>query len=736
MRKTARNLLRPTAVLAIGIAAIVLVMLGAPPQAAAQPQVIATVAVAGGVSGVAVNPDTNRIYVSAGGNNVSVIDGLTNAVVATVPVDGPGALGVNPTTNHIYVAGGGNNVFVIDGATDTVVATVPMPFGGSWVAVNPATNRIYVTHYWDSSLSVIDGATNSVIATVPVPHPGWYHSCPEGVGVNPSTNRIYVAAASVATVVVFDGVTNSVLATVPVVGDPYGVAVNATTDRIYVTNLQRSDSVSVIDGATNSVVTDVPVGGWPRGVAANPTTNHIYVAGGGNNVLVIDGATNTVVATMAVLDGPGAVAVNPSTNRIYVADAGDSTVSVIQDITGPFPTPTPTPSATPCPDNDGDTVCDGDDPDDDNDGLSDEDETSVYGTDPLDPDTDDDGLNDGFEVSIGTSPLLPDTDGDGFSDRVERNLGSDPLLNSSRPEHSSVADTCTDTIDNDLDTLVDAADPGCAGGPPPPDVTINTGFGGSMPDGTAAGVRGWPITVTKTVTAVSVQITIAQVDGVPPVIQELMTDASGGAGTAWDFTYTPPYEWPPQSMTSVTMCLDTDGDGEHDDGCQVAGIFLVDPSGVVFDAATGTPIAGATVTLKRLNPVQSTYAEMSPTLHAGMFEPEVNPQTTGSDGRYAWNVVAGEYLVEVEIAGCSPATSEAVTVPPPVTDLDVGLTCHGTPAPPSVGGIVELQRGPSAPAAQQPGSAAHNYTALAALMGAAVASLGAGAWYARRRWLG
>jgi 5-hydroxyisourate hydrolase-like protein (transthyretin family) len=183
-------------------------------------------------------------------------------------------------------------------------------------------------------------------------------------------------------------------------------------------------------------------------------------------------------------------------------------------------------------------------------------------------------------------------------------------------------------------------------------------------------------------------------------------------------------------MTSVTMCLDTDGDGEHDDGCQVAGIFLVDPSGVVFDTDTGTPIAGATVTLKRLNPVQSTYVEMSPTLHAGMFEPEVNPQTTGSDGRYAWNVVAGEYLVEVEMAGCSPATSEAVTVPPPVTDLDVGLTCDETPPP--VGGTIDLKRGPSAPSAEAADAPGLPYAALAGAAAAAFAVLG-GAWYARRR---
>jgi len=364
--------------------------------------------------------------------------------------------------------------------------------------------------------------------------------------------------------------------------------------------------------------------------------------------------------------------------NIIPTDLTDALITCSTGLPTPTPTTTPTATATPCPDIDGDTLCDGVDPDDDNDGLSDSDETSVYGTDPLNPDSDGDGLNDGFEVSIGTNPLLADTDEDGFSDHVERNLGSDPLLNGSRPEHNSVADTCTDTIDNDLDTLVDTADQGCVSGPPPPDVTIDTGFWSSMPDGTTAGIRGWETTVTKTVTAQSVQITVAQIDGVPPVIQGLMTDVSGGAGTAWEFTYTPTFEWPPQSMTSVTMRVDADGDGEHDDGCQVAGVFLVDPSGVVFDADTGTPIAGATVTLKRLNPAQSTYVEMSPSLHAGMFEPEVNPQTTGSDGRYAWDVVAGQYLVEAEIAGCSPATSETVSVPPPVTHLDVGLVCPDT----------------------------------------------------------
>ena len=55
---------------------------------------------------MAVNPNTNRIYVANhDSNNVSVIDGASNTVVATVAVGtGPYGVAVNPNTNRIYVA--------------------------------------------------------------------------------------------------------------------------------------------------------------------------------------------------------------------------------------------------------------------------------------------------------------------------------------------------------------------------------------------------------------------------------------------------------------------------------------------------------------------------------------------------------------------------------------------------------------------------------------------------------
>ena len=66
-----------------------------------------------------------------GSNNVTVIDGATNATT-TVAAGTPYAVAVNPVTNKIYVANtGGSNVTVIDGATNatTTVAVGTLPSG-------------------------------------------------------------------------------------------------------------------------------------------------------------------------------------------------------------------------------------------------------------------------------------------------------------------------------------------------------------------------------------------------------------------------------------------------------------------------------------------------------------------------------------------------------------------------------------------------------------------------------
>ncbi|HKY32479.1 MAG TPA: FG-GAP-like repeat-containing protein [Candidatus Polarisedimenticolia bacterium] len=68
-------------------------------------------------------------------------------------------------------------------------------------------------------------------------------------------------------------------------------------------------------------------------------------------------------------------------------------------------------------------------PDTDGDGLTDGEEVTTYGTNPLAADTDGDGLGDAQEIAAGTDPLNRDTDGDGLTDEDEIvTYGTDPLM--------------------------------------------------------------------------------------------------------------------------------------------------------------------------------------------------------------------------------------------------------------------------------------------------------------------
>ena len=283
---------------------------------------------------VAVNPNTNEIYVASGNSNtyygpyVTVIDGATNNA-GTITVGGTGyaaGIGLNPNTNQIYVATGfGDTVFVIDGSTNTYTTTINVGSSPYAVAVNPNTNQIYIANSSSNNVTVIDGATNTTTATVSV------GSSPVSMAVNPNTNQIYVANNGSNNVTVIDGATNTTTATVSVGSSPVSVAVNPNTNQIYVAN-NGSNNVTVIDGATNTTTT-VAVGTTPDFAAVNTNTNKIYVANNGsNNVTVIDGATNNTT-TVPAGTLPSPVAVDETTNRIYVLNPFSNNVTVIDGAT-------------------------------------------------------------------------------------------------------------------------------------------------------------------------------------------------------------------------------------------------------------------------------------------------------------------------------------------------------------------------------------------------------------------
>jgi hypothetical protein len=98
----------------------------------------------------------------------------------------------------------------------------------------------------------------------------------------------------------------------------------------------------------------------------------------------------------------------------------------------------------------------------DGDGLTNDDETTLYNTDPENADTDGDGLSDGEEVlTHETNPLLADSDDDGFDDRLEIQQGTDPSDPASVPGNVALTATAivgiNDAIDSDAGTPLEHA---------------------------------------------------------------------------------------------------------------------------------------------------------------------------------------------------------------------------------------------------------------------------------------
>ena len=155
----------------------------------------------------------------------------------------------------------------------------------------------------------------------------------------------------------------------------------------------------------------------------------------------------------------------------------------------------------------------------------------------------------------------------------------------------------------------------------------------------------------------------------------------------------------------------TEGDAQETFIVPIGGIALIDPQGVVYELAkydaailvgkapdqarAESAISGATVRLQR---------QGSDGIFRNVFSgdpgitPNVNPQTTGADGRFQWDVSDGVYRVVVTTGAFGSVTSREVAIPPPVLDLHVAMGPPGPqPQPPAL-----LPAPPAAPPAPPP----------------------------------
>jgi DNA-binding beta-propeller fold protein YncE len=251
------------------------------------------------------------------------------------------------------------------------VARAPVGTSPVFAAQDQKTETLYVTNSHGGTVSLIDMArcnsrrVSGCARKWPVVAVG---NGPLGIAVDQATNTIYVTNAGDGTVSVINGATCNAGNTsgcrqrppaVPVGASGDAVTVDPVSNMVFVTNQDaHPGTVSVIDGNSctgshpsgckHQPFTTVKVGGGPSGIDINPVTNTIYVANAGEDsyglsvpngstLSVINGATCKAthksgcrpVGTVKVGTSPANVAIDPGTNSVYVANTYDGTTSTI-----------------------------------------------------------------------------------------------------------------------------------------------------------------------------------------------------------------------------------------------------------------------------------------------------------------------------------------------------------------------------------------------------------------------
>jgi large repetitive protein len=206
--------------------------------------------------------------------------------------------------------------------------------------------------------------------------------------------------------------------------------------------------------------------------------------------------------------------------------------------------------------------------------------------------------------------------------------------------------------------------PDCAG------ANLVQNSGGTSPSQSCAIPVTWhaPTTPSKNTYSATISVPVTNSSGQTGVLQDpLFACDTRIQGNSQCTQGSPPA--PPASPTPVGGPT----------GVPIGGLY-VDPSGQVETPVAGggtAPFSGATVTLSMEDPSTSTYTNVPNGSDIMSPANRVNPVTTGADGSFGWDTLAGTYEITAAKSGCSntPATTDPITVPPAATGIIISLDC-------------------------------------------------------------
>jgi YVTN family beta-propeller protein len=292
--------------------------------------------------------------------DVTVIDGATFKVVATIPVGKrPRGIHASPDGRTVYVAlsgtpiegppqldANGNPIFerdkdddddddkadksadgigVLDVATRKLLKKISVGSDPEEFDVSADGRHLYVSNEdvkTASSLDITNGRVEKIVSL---------SQEPEGVAITPDGKRLFVTCETGGEVYVIDIASFKVIGHVKIGARPRSVAF-LQGGRIAIVPSESAGELYAIDTETIKVVQTIPLpkGSRPMRVRVSPDGSKLYASTGrGGTVVVLDAKSYQLLNTITVGQRPWGIVVSPDGRYLFSANGPSNDVSVV-----------------------------------------------------------------------------------------------------------------------------------------------------------------------------------------------------------------------------------------------------------------------------------------------------------------------------------------------------------------------------------------------------------------------
>jgi len=249
-------------------------------------------------------------------------------LVKSVPLGAPDrwdALAFDPASKRVYVAHG-DRVTVLDGITGAIIGNVKGFDGGTHgVAISTVTGKGYTDDGRAGIAASFDLATLKVKKRIEAEKDA------DGVTLDPKSGHIFVIDGDSGKVTVIDPKSDRRIATIDLGGGlEFGTADSA--GKVYVNGAEKREIVR-IDAATNKVDARWPVPDCerPHGIALDEKNHRLFSSCVNALLVVVDTTNGRTVSTVPIGKGTDGAAFDPKRNRVFSSNGRDGTLSVIEE---------------------------------------------------------------------------------------------------------------------------------------------------------------------------------------------------------------------------------------------------------------------------------------------------------------------------------------------------------------------------------------------------------------------